>query len=38
MIIQKKGVFGIVVAVMIQSAFHLEMHQKKVFSFLKNHF
>jgi hypothetical protein len=31
MIIHKKSVFRIVVAVMIQSAFHLEMHQKNIF-------
>jgi hypothetical protein len=32
------GVFGIVVAVAVQSAFRLEMHQNKVFLFLKNYF
>jgi hypothetical protein len=32
------GVFGIVVAVAVQSAFCLEMHQNKVFLFLKNYF
>jgi hypothetical protein len=33
-----KGLFEIVVTVVIQSAFHLEMHQNNVFSFFKNHF
>jgi hypothetical protein len=32
------GVFGIVVAVAVQSAFRLEMHQNKVFLFFKNYF
>jgi hypothetical protein len=29
---------GIVVAVAVQSAFRLEMHQNEVFLFFKNHF
>jgi hypothetical protein len=32
------GVFRIVVAVAVQSAFRLEMHQNKFFLFLKNYF
>jgi len=32
------SVFGIVVVVAVQSAFHLEMHQNEVFSFFKNYF
>jgi hypothetical protein len=30
--------FGIVIAVAAQSAFHLEMHQDNVFFFKKNYF
>jgi hypothetical protein len=29
---------GIVVAVVVQSAFRLEMHQNEIFSFFKNYF
>jgi hypothetical protein len=29
---------GVVVAVAVQSVFHLEMHQNEVFLFLKNYF
>jgi hypothetical protein len=32
------SVFGIVVAVTVQNAFRLEMHQNEVFLFLKNYF
>jgi hypothetical protein len=32
------GVFGIMIMVAVQSAFHLKMHQNKVFHFFKNHF
>jgi hypothetical protein len=31
-----KGLFGIVIAVMVQNAFRLEMHQNEVFFFLKS--
>jgi hypothetical protein len=31
-------VFEIVVAVTVKSVFHLEIHQNKVFLFLKNYF
>jgi hypothetical protein len=36
--ILQMGLFGIVVAVAVQSVFRLEMHQNNVFIFLKNHF
>jgi hypothetical protein len=32
------GLFGIVVAVTVQSAFRLEMYQDDIFLFLKNYF
>jgi hypothetical protein len=32
------GVFEIIVAVAVQSAFRVEMHKNKVFLFLKNYF
>jgi hypothetical protein len=33
-----QGLFGSVVAIAFQSAFHSEMHQNDIFLFLKNYF
>jgi len=32
------GLSGVVVAIVVQSVFHLEMHQNEVFLFFKNYF
>jgi len=33
-----KGLFGIAVAIAVQSVFRLEMHQNDIYLFLKNYF